>query len=94
MNLKNFFKTRYRIINDKFFGYEPQFKPWWCPCFLHFNGDSNCSQEQSLRYLSIEVERRLSRLGWDRTFDGWMNVKTSEFMSMEEALRYEIEKQN
>lgn len=47
-----------------------------------------------LMSLSLEVERQLYRRGWDRTTDGWVNAKTGERGTMEEALRREIDKAN
>lgn len=31
--LKTLFKTRYRIVTDRFNGYEVQHRPWWCPFY-------------------------------------------------------------
>lgn len=29
-----FFRTRYRIVTDKFCGYEAQFRWWWMPFYM------------------------------------------------------------
>jgi len=43
--------------------------------------------------LSLEVDRRLNRLGWDRTVNGWEHSRTREVASMESALRMEAMKE-
>jgi hypothetical protein len=49
--------------------------------------------DMTLLELSLEVDRRLNRLGWDRTVNGWEHSKTREVASMESALRMEAMKE-
>ena len=44
------FRTRYRIVTDRYCGYEAQFRPWWCPVWLQI-GFSNT-------HSSVEAARR------------------------------------
>jgi hypothetical protein len=36
--MKNIFKTRYRIVIDKFAGFTAQFRYWWMPFYLQLGG--------------------------------------------------------
>ena len=48
--MKDFFKTKYRIVRDNYCGYEVQFRYWWMP--FYFQGDCNThvSVERALAY--------------------------------------------
>jgi hypothetical protein len=32
--MKRFFRTRYRIVNDAYAGYQVDYKPWWSPFWI------------------------------------------------------------
>ena len=34
--IKSFFKTKYRIVKDRYLGYEAQRKVWWFPFWVDF----------------------------------------------------------
>lgn len=38
---KSIFRTRYRIIENPFLGWEVQYKPWYCPFWIMLDF-SNC----------------------------------------------------
>lgn len=52
-----FFKTKYRIITDKYAGYEAQMKYWYWPFWVMVYGcNTNCSIEQAEKL--IQAHRR------------------------------------
>lgn len=36
--LKNMFKTKYRVVTDKYSGFEAQYKVWWFPFWVQCYG--------------------------------------------------------
>ena len=55
----NFFQTKYRVVSDRWNGYEAQFKWWWCP-FWFMVGFSNTKT-------TLEDAQELCKPGWKRS---------------------------
>lgn len=42
------FRTRYRIVHDRYLGFETQFRPWWCPWwFMCFGVNTSGTLERA-----------------------------------------------
>lgn len=50
--MKNFFKTKYRIVPDRFWGYEVQFRYWWMPFYVQCRG---CNTHPTLESAKREI---------------------------------------
>jgi hypothetical protein len=63
MEAKRVFRTRYRIIEDAYEGYEAQFRPWWSPwwaqCFFANTSRTIEQAEQVARVHSGVVVKHL-----------------------------------
>jgi|688.fasta_scaffold25738_7 hypothetical protein len=64
MKLK-LFSTRYRVVPDRWAGYEAQFKPWWSPFWLQCDPcssgtDCNTSPTIEMARQVIALHRRAS----------------------------------
>jgi hypothetical protein len=50
-----FFDTKYRIVRDKYSGYEAQYRPWWFPIWVELdkagigNGTNTCKTIERAR---------------------------------------------
>lgn len=57
------FKNKYRIVTDKFSGYEVQFKPWYLPFYYQVGDENNKHTNTSYTVEDAEllIERHKSR---------------------------------
>lgn len=45
---------KYRIITDRYAGFEAQYQPWWWPFWIQCNGwNTNATIEQAKRVIEI-----------------------------------------
>jgi len=52
MKLSKLFKTRYRIVEDNYAGFEVQYRKWYVPFYLFFGGiNTHPSFEKAREYL-------------------------------------------
>jgi len=45
------FQTHYRIVTDRFAGFEAQYRPWWWPFWLECYGINTCPSLEAARAL-------------------------------------------
>lgn len=46
-----FFETKYRVVIDKYLGYEAQFKYWWMPIYFQIGGCNTFPDMESAKSL-------------------------------------------
>ena len=49
--MDGFFKTRYRIVRDRYAGYEVQWRYWWMPFYVQGATNTHCSLASAQRYI-------------------------------------------
>lgn len=53
------FQTRYRIVTDRYAGFEAQFRVWWWPCWMQINGMNTFpSAEAAERFIRNHVDEK------------------------------------
>lgn len=54
---ESLFRTRYRIVRDRWSGYEVQWRYWWMPFYVQAGyTNTHCTIERAKRYLE-QVKR-------------------------------------
>ena len=52
------FETRYRIVTDRFAGYEVQSRPWWWPFWDMVSANTSCTVEEAEFWLRSYLEKQ------------------------------------
>ena len=51
MSVGDFFKTRYRVVSDKYCGFEAQYRHWWMPFYLQCFGTNTSSTLEGAKFV-------------------------------------------
>jgi hypothetical protein len=54
MNIKNLFRTRYRVVRDRYLGYEVQFRHWWMPFYIQGEVNTHTSLDKAINYIQLK----------------------------------------
>ena len=56
-------KTRYRIVTDRYAGYEAQIKRWWHPFWMQIEVNSRQTVEESEAFIKAQVKLSKQKTG-------------------------------
>lgn len=51
--MSQLFRTRYRIVRDRWLGYEVQFRWWWMPFYVQGRTNTHVSVRQAEEYVEF-----------------------------------------
>lgn len=53
------FRTRYRIVTDKYLGFEAQYRYWWSPLWLQVGfSNTHSSEREAIDFIKRKIKKK------------------------------------